>query len=478
LTERACVIRDSGAEHVVDREPLGYVVTGVSTQYALDLLIGPDRVLRIEQAEKTQASVSRFPTARQPTPPRRCPRGMTRRRPHRSHRPVGTCVLLTVLVTTTLACDDPEATMSNTTEALPGGGRRVTNTGVPAWSPESRWRLEHDLTIGADEGPAAFGFVAAVRADSRGRIYVLDQLAQEIGVFDASGAFVHRLGKQGRGPGEFVGAENFHIAPSGDVLVLDERTARYTRFGPDGDERGLSTRRVRGSAPFAGFLHDGRFVDWGLSFPDEGPAVVAGRTTLFHPIRLSTDLEVVDSLPPIAWKREMTPDGARPQVFFSTRVHAFLDGRGHIWMVNSRQYEVVGRTLNGDTTVIFTLPAEARAVTAADRQAVRKRLASRPGIADQYLLGLPEAKPIVRHIFGDGDGSLYVVPETSDTPAGRAIDVFRDTGEFLGRLELRTPMWMPTQGPVVTATPTHIYYVAADELDVPRIVRLRIVRPA
>jgi hypothetical protein len=352
----------------------------------------------------------------------------------------------------------------------------VTNTGVSAWPAGSPWRLDHDLTIGTADGPGSFGFVGAVRVDDRGWIYVLDQIAQEIHVFDTAGAFARRLGAKGRGPGEFVGAGDFHIAPSGEVLILDERTARYTRFGPGGNMHSVSTRRIRGSAPFAAFLRDGQFVDWGLSFPEENSAVVAGRTTLFQPIQLSANLGVVDSFPPVAWEREMTPDGSRPQIFFSPRLQAFLDPESHIWMVSSRQYEVVGRTLAGDTTVIFTLTAEARAVTDADRQAVQERLASRPGLAEQYLLGLFETKPVVRRIFGDGSDYLYVVPETSVTPGGTAVDVFRVTGEFLGRLELPTPMWMPTQGPVVTATPTHIYYVAADELDVPRIVRLRIVR--
>jgi hypothetical protein len=379
-----------------------------------------------------------------------------------------------------IGCGDRGSGARFSVESLPGGGRRVSNHGIEEWSPQTRWTLEEDLAIGSvgGDGPDTFGFISALGVDAAGRIHVLDYIAQEVRVFDAYGRFEHRLGGKGRGPGEFVGADRLFVTPSGEVLVIDGRTARYSVFGRAGDLEVVRPRRVRGSAPFGGYLADGRFVDWGASFPQEGPDIVAGALTVFHPFRLSADLIPIDTLPPLSWEREMTEDGSRPQVFFAARMMGSQEASGRLWMSDSRRYEVIGRSLEGDTTLVFSLPADPAEVGEADRQAVRDRMASRPELADGYLSGLPATKPILRGVFGDGAGHVYVVPETADVSPGSAVDVFRDSGELLGRLELPVPMWTPPTGPVFEAHRDHLYYVVADDLDVPSIVRLTITRPS
>jgi dienelactone hydrolase len=148
-----------------------------------------------------------------------------------------------------------------------------------------------------------------------------------------------------------------------------------------------------------------------------------------------------------------------------------------MWFAHSRDYRVFRRELEGDTTLVFSLPAVAADVTAEDRQAVRERFSSRPEAAAGYLESLASTKPVVRGLFTDDAGHVYVVPELVDVPAGTALDVFRDTGEYLGRLELPVAMHVPASGPLAAATRDHLYYLVADELDVPRLTRLRIVRP-
>ncbi len=174
-------------------------------------------------------------------------------------------------------------------EPLPGGGRRVTNTGSTSWTPETEWKLGENLTVGTPdgEGPEVFGLITAFRVTPAGTIYILDYMSQQIRVFDSSGEFSHSVGNKGRGPGEFTAAEDFHLTPDGRVLVPDLRTARYSLFGGDGAFLTSYPRRVRGSAPFGGFAPDGRYIDWGTAFPDEEPDVVAGPTIVFEPMRLS-----------------------------------------------------------------------------------------------------------------------------------------------------------------------------------------------
>ncbi len=127
--------------------------------------------------------------------------------------------------------------------------------------------------------------------------------------------------------------------------------------------------------------------------------------------------------------------------------------------------------------MVFSLPAVPAEVTEEDREAVRERFNSGPEMAARYLEGMSRTKPIIRGVFSDDAGHVYVVPELAGVPAGTVLDVFRDTGEYLGRMDLPVPMHLPGSGLLASATRDHLYYVVADELDVPRLSRFRIIRP-
>jgi hypothetical protein len=90
---------------------------------------------------------------------------------------------------------------------------------------------------------------------------------------------------------------------------------------------------------------------------------------------------------------------------------------------------------------------------------------------------MPRTKPVIRGVFGDNAGHVYVVPELAGVRAGTVLDVFRDTGEYLGRMDLPVAMHVPRSGPLASATRDHLYYLVADEFDVPRLSRFRIIRP-
>ena len=387
---------------------------------------------------------------------------------------------LQVAILAAFACEAGTASRYHA-ETLPGGGQRVTNTGSSSWTPETEWKLEKNLTLGTSdgEGPEVFGVISAFRVTPEGTIYVLDGMSQEIRAFDPSGEFSHSVGKKGSGPGEFTMATDFHLAPDGRVLVPDPRTARYSLFGHDGAFLTSYPRRVRGSAAFGGFTPDGRYVDWGTAFPDEGPDVVAGPTIVFEPVRLSADFSGADSLPPLEFATEMTADGRTPQGqrFFAGSLIGYQDQAGQIWFVHSREYQIFRRGLEGDTTLVFSLPAVPAEVTEEDREAVRERFNSRPEWAARYLEGMPRTKPVIRGVFGDNASHVYVVPELAGVRAGTVLDVFRDTGEYLGRMDLPVSMYVPGSGPLASATRDHLYYVVADELDVPRVSRFEIIRP-
>lgn len=383
------------------------------------------------------------------------------------------------LVLLALAPCQREAPANHRVEELPAGGRVVTNTGVPSWSSSTRWTAEVDLQIGGIEssGPAEFGLVTALQVSEEGVLYVFDYASREVRTFDASGAFLWSIGGPGEGPGEFASVAALHLSPDRELVVVDLGNARYSVVGENGEMIRTGRRAIQGSAPFGGFLPNGSYLEWGTAFPDEGPDVVAGHTVMFTPFLLSATFSPVDSMPPIEFTSQMTADGTRPQVFFANRLVGFQDDLGGVWFAESRDYRVFRRDLDGDTTLIFSMAADAAPIMESDREAVRTRLASRPEMIRIYLEGLPDRKPVIRGLFGDGSRHIYVVPELDGVAAGSALDVFRATGEYLGRIDLAVPMYVPGSGPVAVATDDLLYYVAADTLDVPRVLRARIVKP-
>ena len=97
-----------------------------------------------------------------------------------------------------------------------------------------RWRLEPIVTLG---GPADTGWTRPkdVVADAHGRMYVLDEGAAQIRVFDSAGAPLRVIGRKGAGPAEFGEAYGMGIGWLGDTLaVLDPGNGRLARLTSTG----------------------------------------------------------------------------------------------------------------------------------------------------------------------------------------------------------------------------------------------------
>jgi hypothetical protein len=73
--------------------------------------------------------------------------------------------------------------------------------------------------------------VSALDVDSRGNVYVGDQSGQ-LFVFSPSGAVVRKVGRKGRGPGEFDHIQGIRVLPGDSVYAFDVGLERATVFGP------------------------------------------------------------------------------------------------------------------------------------------------------------------------------------------------------------------------------------------------------
>jgi hypothetical protein len=94
--------------------------------------------------------------------------------------------------------------------------------------------LTEVLRLGSEHGgDDAFARVMDVKMGPTGRIYVADDLNWSVSVFDRSGRLVRRLGRRGRGPGEFERPWHLAVDRSDSLFVWDGALGRISVFGPD-----------------------------------------------------------------------------------------------------------------------------------------------------------------------------------------------------------------------------------------------------
>jgi hypothetical protein len=96
--------------------------------------------------------------------------------------------------------------------------------------------LVEELRIGALAGPEAytFGRVAGLAVDSAGAIYVLDQQVPVVRVYDATGAHLRDIGREGAGPGEMRRPHGIGLLSDGRLIVRDYGNMRFDLFSAQG----------------------------------------------------------------------------------------------------------------------------------------------------------------------------------------------------------------------------------------------------
>ena len=380
------------------------------------------------------------------------------------------------------AGDAPRPAWRGAMDTLASGVVQVTNPAAGTWDSVSAWRVLEELRIGtADgDGPDVFSDVRDLAVDSAGRIYVLQSTAKRVVIFDDSGRFVRSFGRAGGGPGEFENPIGMQLDPAGRLWVSDPRNARYTVFDPRGRVLASHPRRLRmwGWQWDGRFMADGRLVEQDMI--DGPPGERAGRAF----VRFDPSFTAADTL------LHAAPPGGDPNenAFVFRRADAttyftipfrpgplsVLDPRGFHWSGSSAEYRLVQRALDGDTVRVITREFTPVPVAEEDLAAFREEIrdfASSPGYDESRI---PQSKPAFQTVTVASDGHLWVRRHVAHGAGAAVFDVFDPEGRFLG--EVRVPADIAVYGPLLIGHDA-IHAVVRDELDVPQVVRWRIVRP-
>ncbi len=115
-----------------------------------------------------------------------------------------------------------------------------------------------------------------------GRLLVLDREASVVRIVSPDGRQVGRIGRPGRGPGDFFNPLSVAVDASGDVYVGD-LLRRVQRFRPDGADFALDTVLPLSASPLGLCVFDSLLVVHGTDLTD--PSVIQVYTTRGEPVR-------------------------------------------------------------------------------------------------------------------------------------------------------------------------------------------------
>lgn len=338
--------------------------------------------------------------------------------------------------------------------------------------PPSVWELTPDLRFG-DQG---FTHILAILPDSDGSIVVADDRNQEVLVLSRDGSPSHRIGTNGRGPGEFLRVRG--IGELGDTIGVIDRD-RVALFLRDGTSVGVIRRESRGTL---------RALVPGGALGTESPLMSAeGMPPRLPVLRMTRGGATLDT---IAWlpSRNMyiflgPLSGGR----YDLMLHPFSDagltilasGGSRLYIVDrsaaaspeGATFGVTAMDPGGDTLWTRTYPYVARENTQADstRDALMTTFIrsghSRDAIEARVFI--PDYYPPVTSGFAS-DGWLWLRREEVEGTVDYWI--IRADGELGARLSV------PSNTTLMAALGTYVWGVETDENDVPSIVRFRLQR--
>lgn len=331
-------------------------------------------------------------------------------------------------------------------DTLPGGVLRTVTEAPIGWTDSGAWTLVEVTRIGGGAGgPGELQLPNDATVDGLGRVYVAERIRPVIKVYAPNGTFLHTIGREGEGPGEFERA--FVAISEPRLFVHDPRSSRTSLF----DTSGAYLR----SWPSVCCVSDPIQVDdsGAVAVPAAPPAVGVrnGRNRWQRTVRwYRADSTVADSALVPAGPEERhwtvaagggkvlsTPIPYEPRMLF-----AFLPDHRMITGVGDRYVLAITRRDGTDTTALFSRAWAGTSIPRREREAAVGRLVDQNApYADVTMLrntfdvdDVPATAPAFDWTGVDGAGDIWV-----RTPAGGGdttvtFDVFDPGLRWLGQV--------------------------------------------
>ena len=413
------------------------------------------------------------------------------------HRDAACRGLLSVVTTALFAACGTDAGSSGATldtfvETI-GDTTVVRTLSGSVWGAEAT--LVPEVSIGELDGPEEylFGRIRSVAVNDDGTVYVLDQQAQHVRVFDSLGVYLETLGRRGEGPGEFTRAEAIAVLPDGRLIVRDPGNQRVTVFGPGPGET-AEWRYNASTYTLSPLYTDTRgrtyLLAGDLSRVDDFAMQI---------IVLGPDGTPLDTLPepssdyvPPFVRAEVPGMSVSYGVPFTPRFHWTIHPGGHFLTGLSSSYRIDLARDDG----ALRIERSRNPVAALDEERAYQRERTVGGIRrsipdwDWDGPAIPSHKPFFHELLAGRDGRIWVRLSTEGRPVDNddhdpddpgsfpvtweeetRYDVFEPDGTYLGVVGAPDGF---SRFPAPVFDSDHVWAVTEDGQGVERVVRYRI----
>lgn len=331
-------------------------------------------------------------------------------------------------------------------DTLAGGiPRTVTTSPIDS----GRWSLVLERTVQPAEGtPGEFRNPGDLALADDGTLLVVDEKPVGVSVYDAQGAFLRVIGREGDGPGEFRMA---YIAVRGDTLVVqDPRMQRATFFS-------IVTGALLGQRPTVCCYFGGVSIDGA----GRAVAPVMIQPDSVHPsagfIRFSLDGRALDTTrvpehprdPAKSWRVKEGKNLKFTMIppLTARDIHT-VDPRGGFLTGWSGDYMLRVTKNGGDTTALFGRPYVKVPVTAAEKQAMieervqsSKQWTAEASLREGFVAdAIPNERPTFEQLSVDRAGRRWVRRSAADTTAVQ-YDLFDERGVWLDVVRVPANIW-------------------------------------
>ncbi|MCY4573275.1 MAG: 6-bladed beta-propeller [Gemmatimonadetes bacterium] len=407
-------------------------------------------------------------------------------------------ILLTAMTTWALAACDAEPGSSAAGPVVVvetiGDTTVVRTLSGSVWDGEAT--LVPEISVGELDGPEEllFGNVRSIAVDEDRSVYVFDDQAQEVRVFDSAGEYVETLGGRGEGPGEFSRAEAIALLPDGRLVVRDPGNTALKVFVPGTNQTERWRYDVGGLYSVSPLYTDMS----GRTFLDTRD--LSSDDFVMHIIVFGPDGTQIDTLPepsttyePPVVTAERGGSSISYAVPFSPQLYWAVHPSGHFLTGLSSDYRI---DLARDDGVLRIERAADPAPVHDDERASEREIVARE--MQEFYPGwswngppIPEHKPFFRDLVPGRDGRIWVRMWTEahavenedydpEDPISAPVswrepvrfDVFEPDGTYLGAVS--APENFSTY-PDPVFDGDYVWAVTRDELGVERVVRFRVV---
>jgi hypothetical protein len=347
-----------------------------------------------------------------------------------------------------------------------------TAQGLRAQAPSVPVRV---LSRAEVELPQQFSRISGVRELADGRVIVVDAEEKLVALVDFARLTRTRIGREGRGPGEYV-SPNTVLAASGDSTIVRDLSGRLSKLTPSGVYAGSVTipgaesrdATVRATDGFGRIASDarGRIYRQASEFGTRhgGGTDVRDSIAIQRIDLQSGKIDTAAWLPVPPMIVETTRDGGgispggRREGPYVARTTWVVAPDGRIAVISPEPYQVTWFAANAQRIVGRPIAFQKVPVTIAEKQAYRDNYASMPNksvsIAMSPSGGVtnissspepfrePEYWPAHKDPFGNAPltvltspaGDVWVLKQLAHTATNPTYDVIDGRGELAGRV--------------------------------------------